>query len=158
MIRRVKGNRVILESPFLKGDPLAVAYAREALLHSLSKGEAPIASHLLYPQALGPDTTPEIRSQGMGAGFVWHRVADRQVVYCDLGISPGMVEGIQHFWKIHMGHFREMPILIRDLGVELPHRPPPGEDLEIGLVEFRWIRPISTRALPPPAPKNKKKK
>ncbi len=157
-MKRNKGKRVILESPYLKGDPLAVAYAREALLHSLSKGEAPIASHLLYPQALGPDTTPEIRSQGMGAGFVWHRVADRQVVYCDLGISCGMVEGVQHFWKTHMGLFRGMPDLIRDLGVDTLYRPLLGEDLEIGPVEFRWIRPIATRALPPPTPKNKKKK
>ncbi len=87
-------RRVILESP-LAGDVEAnLAYARRCLADSLSKGEAPIASHLLYPQVLD-DLEPGQRKQGIAAGHAWIAVADAMVVYCDRGISVGMVAGIK---------------------------------------------------------------
>jgi hypothetical protein len=57
-ISNQKGNkpmrRVILESPYGSTDPTHneqnVAYARRAVRDSSSRGEAPIASHLLYTQ------------------------------------------------------------------------------------------------------------
>ena len=42
--------RVILESPYAGDIERNVKYARMAVRDSLSRGEAPIASHLLYTQ------------------------------------------------------------------------------------------------------------
>ena len=89
---------VIIESPFagtlapflkqLQQD-VHVAYARLCLAHSLSLGEAPIASHLLYTQALDDDCPME-RAQGIDAGLAWRAVATKAVFYEDLGRSKGM--------------------------------------------------------------------
>ncbi len=46
---------VILESPYAGHVDANVAYARMAMHDSLLRGEAPIASHLLYTQ---PDVLP----------------------------------------------------------------------------------------------------
>jgi hypothetical protein len=91
--------RVIIESPFA-GNVwrrfLNRRYARLALRDCLLRGEAPLASHLLYPQALRDDV-PADRQLGMEAGFAWGGVAERVVVYVDYGISPGMQTGIQRY-------------------------------------------------------------
>lgn len=81
---------VILESPYAGDVRENVAYARRAMLDSLSRGEAPIASHLLYPQALD-DLIPGERRLGIEAGLAWRRVADLAVFYEDRGWSPGML-------------------------------------------------------------------
>ena len=83
-------RRVIIESPFGGNEETNTVYARAALFDSLSRGEAPIASHLLYPQVLN-DRIPEQRKQGIDAGLAWRAVADCAVFYIDLGWSPGMV-------------------------------------------------------------------
>jgi hypothetical protein len=86
-------RRVILESPFransYNDSKHNVAYARQCLMDSLQRGEAPIASHLLYPQVLD-DANLYDRRRGMLAGQAWLTAADAVVVYEDLGISPGM--------------------------------------------------------------------
>ncbi len=85
---------VLIESP-LAGDVEAnVAYARRAMRSCLEQGEAPIASHLLYTQALD-DTVPEDRALGMEAGWAWLPVVDAVVVFEDRGISGGMKAGIE---------------------------------------------------------------
>lgn len=88
---------VIIESPYagktLEDVEQNEAYARLALLDSLLRGEAPIASHLLYTQVLD-DRVPEQRDKGIQAGQAWGRVADLFAVYTDRGISPGMAYGI----------------------------------------------------------------
>lgn len=87
---------VILESPFAGDVERNIAYARSAVRDSLSKGEAPIASHLLYTQeGILDDTIETERQWGIDAGLAWKRVADKTVVYADLGISKGMEYGIQ---------------------------------------------------------------
>lgn len=91
-------RRVILESPY-NGDVEAnKAYAREAMRDSLGRGEAPLASHLLYTQMLD-DMVAKERALGIMAGLAWGEVAEATVVYCDLGISPGMQHGIDHAHK-----------------------------------------------------------
>lgn len=87
--------RVILESPFAGHTPEVVAthvdYARAAVRDSLLRGEAPLASHLLYTQpGILDDTVPAERKQGIDAGHAWLGSADRVVVYADHGISSGM--------------------------------------------------------------------
>jgi hypothetical protein len=88
---------VILESPFSGPNIwqrwLNKRYARKCLKDSLSRGEAPIASHLLYTQVLD-DRIIEERKQGIEAGLAWLNVADATVVYTDRGISNGMRHGI----------------------------------------------------------------
>lgn len=86
---------MILESPYAGDIDRNVEYAREALKDSLMRGEAPLASHLLYTQAgVLDDTVPEERELGIEAGLIWGPDAEMTVVYSDLGISSGMQQGI----------------------------------------------------------------
>ena len=92
-------RRVILESPFAGADEAEVAenirYAREAMAHSLTRGEAPMASHLLYTQpGVLDDNDPEQRGLGIAAGLAWGPAAEATVVYADRGITEGMRQGI----------------------------------------------------------------
>lgn len=89
-------RRVIVESPYAGDIETNVAYARAALRDCLSRGEAPIASHLLYtqPGVLDDDNADE-RVWGIQAGFAWSNAAEATVVYDDLGISRGMQYGIE---------------------------------------------------------------
>lgn len=114
-----KPDLVILESPFAGvGDtPYRkmishqgnLLYARAALADSLSHGEAPFASHLLYPQALD-DSDPKQRKTGITAGLAWGRHADAVAVYTDRGISPGMSQGIALWRSLGLPiHERSLP-------------------------------------------------
>lgn len=86
---------VIIESPYAGNVEANVKYARACMRDSLARGEAPIASHLLYTQpGILDDKIPEQRKLGMHAGFAWNRHADVCVVYDDYGITPGMQFGI----------------------------------------------------------------
>jgi len=68
----------------------------EGVRDSLLRGEAPIASHILYTQpGILDDAVAEERRQGIDAGLEWMHVADATVVYADLGISSGMRYGIE---------------------------------------------------------------
>jgi len=87
---------VILESPYAGDVERNVAYASACVRHSLSLGESPIASHLLYtqPSILDDDSLSE-RQWGIDAGLAWCAVSEGSVVYTDLGISRGMEFGIK---------------------------------------------------------------
>ena len=90
---------VVLESPYrgsAEGETAAnIIYARKAVDDSLSRSEAPIASHLLYTQeGILDDSILKERLWGIEAGLAWIKVADACVVYIDRGISPGMCAGI----------------------------------------------------------------
>lgn len=88
-------RRVILESPYAGHVDRNVAYARRALRDALQRGEAPIASHLLYTQpGVLDDANAAERAIGIEAGLAWCAVADATVVYADLGVSAGMRLGI----------------------------------------------------------------
>lgn len=86
---------VILESPFAGDEARNIAYGRRCLHDSLMRGEAPIASHLLYTQpGVLDDAIPQERTLGIDAGLAWKAVAQASVVYTDYGISQGMQHGI----------------------------------------------------------------
>jgi hypothetical protein len=86
---------VILESPYAGDIEANVEYARACVRDSLSRGEAPIASHLLYTQpGILRDDVPEERQWGIDAGLAWKAVAHASVVYTDRGITKGMEYGI----------------------------------------------------------------
>lgn len=92
---------VVLESPYAgqtaKDIENNCEYARCCLRDSLRRGEAPLASHLLYTQpGVLRDDVPHERTQGIAAGLAWADFADAMVVYTDFGISPGMEKAVAH--------------------------------------------------------------
>lgn len=90
-------KRVILESPYAGDVVRNINYARMCVKDSLQRGEAPIASHLLYTQeGILDDTIENERIQGINAGLKWKEVADLQVFYIDYGISKGMQYGMDY--------------------------------------------------------------
>ena len=92
---------VILESPYAGNVTANVAYARKALADSLARGEAPIASHLLYTQpGVLNDTNPVERALGMAAGLAWSAVAVGAVFYVNFGWSRGMKAARAHYGAI----------------------------------------------------------
>ena len=87
---------VIIESPYAGDIETNTRYAQLCVRHSLSLGEAPIASHLLYTQPnILDDTVQADREWGIDAGLAWRKVADASIVYTDLGITNGMRYGIE---------------------------------------------------------------
>lgn len=110
-------RRVIIESPLnastRKGIECNKEYARACMRDSLSRGEAPFASHLLYDQVgILDDIKDDERRTGINAGLEWGSIADLIAIYTDNGISPGMEEGIAHYRKI--GIPIEMRSLVSD--------------------------------------------
>jgi len=86
---------VIIESPYAGDVEANTEYARRCVRDSLSRGEAPIASHLLYTQpGILNDDIPSERQWGIDAGLSWRAVAQASVVYTDRGISKGMEYGM----------------------------------------------------------------
>lgn len=81
----------------------------------MKRGEAPYASHKLYPGVLD-DNVPAQREQGMSAGFVWGEKADLVAVYIDRGISPGMRKGIEVHKK------NGIPVELRSLSLNATWR------------------------------------
>jgi hypothetical protein len=83
---------VIIESPYAGDIEANVEYARACMRDSLNRGEAPIASHLLYTQpGILRDEVPEERQWGIDAGLAWRGVADMAVFYVDRNWSGGML-------------------------------------------------------------------
>lgn len=86
---------VIIESPCSGDFETHRLYLKRALLDSLARGEAPIASHGLFAfSGVLDDANPEQRQLGMEAGWNWMLFSDVVAVYQDYGISPGMQEAI----------------------------------------------------------------
>ena len=92
--------RVILESPYAGDIDRNIKYARLCVRDSLSRGEAPIASHLLYTQeGILNDNIPEERQLGINAGLAWKEVATKHIFYIDYGYSKGMEYAKQYATK-----------------------------------------------------------
>lgn len=175
-------KRVYLESPYAPPASMApmsepwlerrnehVRYAHAAIRDSLRRGEAPIASHVLYTTALN-DRKPDEREKGIQAGFSWALHAQAWVVYVDFGVSRGMWEGLKLCRQLgRVAHFRQLLAehhltIIANGGDFMPHRlafdttgadpgldeirlaPPPSgyETLELVLQRFGWILPKRT--------------
>ena len=101
---------VIVESPYAGDIARNVQYARLCVKDSLDRGEAPLASHLLYTQeGILNDSMAVERLKGIEASLAWHKVVDKTVVYTDHGISRGMQCGIV------AAHARNIPIEYRKL-------------------------------------------
>lgn len=88
---------VVLESPYAGDIERNVKYAQACVSDCLCRGEAPIASHLLYTQpGILRDDDPKERKLGIEAGLAWAAKAEAMVVYTDLGMSPGMHAAVRH--------------------------------------------------------------
>lgn len=110
----------MIESPF-RGDAAAnLAYARRALADCLARGEAPLASHLLYTQVLD-DAEPDQRALGIEAGLAWQGVAEAVIVYGDYGMSQGMHQGVLHARRLGIPvQFRYLDRGRESVGVDTP--------------------------------------
>lgn len=105
---------VIIESPYAGDIEKNLTYARACVKDSLLRGEAPIASHLLYTQdGILNDKNPLERNMGIEAGLAWGKHADATIVYQDLGISGGMKLGIIR------AHKEGRPVEYRRLAVSM---------------------------------------
>ena len=99
-------RRVIVESPYRTPDPATflrfLTYARAAVRDSITRGEAPFASHLLYTQpevmharaTWFDDADDALRQVGIDAGLAWGAAAELCAVYADCGITLGMMQGV----------------------------------------------------------------
>lgn len=94
----VAPTTTIIESPFAadteEGAKLHMEYLGRCLIDSLTRNEAPFASHGFYTMFLD-DTVPEQRKQGMMAGWAWRDRAERVAFYVDHGISSGMMQSLE---------------------------------------------------------------
>lgn len=107
---------VILESPYAGDIAANIEYARAAVRDSLSRGEAPIASHLLYTQpGILRDEVAAERRWGIDAGLAWRSVAEATVVYVDRGMPRGMEYGIA------AAKAAGRPVEIRSLNITKPN-------------------------------------
>jgi len=93
---------VMLESPYrgnnyeeLEGN---IEYARQCMADSLGRGEAPLASHLLYTQeGILDDKDPVERKAGIEAGLAWGHVAELIIFYTDRGWSTAMMKALDYY-------------------------------------------------------------
>jgi hypothetical protein len=90
-------KRVVVESPYAGNIKLNEIYGEFAIHDCLvNYNETPYASHLLYTRKnVLRDHIPEDRKLGIEAGFYWREVAEQTNFYIDLGMTPGMVQGIK---------------------------------------------------------------
>jgi hypothetical protein len=84
-------KRVIIESPYAGHIDQNLAYLAAAIRDCFNRGEAPFASHALYPQVLSEETE---RQLGIHAGFLWWEAAEKIIFYTDRGWSPGMKDAL----------------------------------------------------------------
>lgn len=83
-------RKVIIESPYAGDTYGNTQYLKRCLRDSIDRGEAPIASHLIYPFVLREDLKDQ-RNLGIQLGFEWWSAADRICFYIDKGYSSGML-------------------------------------------------------------------
>ncbi|HEY2735953.1 MAG TPA: hypothetical protein VGI70_18275 [Polyangiales bacterium] len=106
---------VVIESPFAGLIERNLVYADMCLFDSLSRGEAPMMGHLLYPRVLD-DLNADHRERGIAAHCAWIGAASLVAVYADNGESVGMVHAVQY------ARDRGIPVERRELGPDWMER------------------------------------
>jgi hypothetical protein len=103
-------KRAVLESPFAGNVERNIAYAKLCVRDMLKRGEAPIASHLLFTQpGILNDGDAEERKLGIAAGHAWLTVADIVVFYVDFGMSRGMIQSMEQSDNFKEFEVRRLP-------------------------------------------------
>jgi len=85
----------VIESPY-RADTEAdfernLIYLDLCIRDAIIRGEAPFASHKMYPGALREE---DERDLGIRCGFEWWRAASLVAFYTDFGWSPGMTRAL----------------------------------------------------------------
>jgi hypothetical protein len=110
--------RVILESPYSSDIERNIKYARDCVKDSLNRGEAPLASHLLYTQpGILNDDKIEERKKGIEAGLEWLSVAEKHIFYIDFGMTLGMN------YALELSKKNKIPIEFRKLYGNIKRQP-----------------------------------
>lgn len=117
---------VIIESPYAGDIETNTAYLHRCIRDSLALGEAPFASHAIYPGPLNEGLSAD-RLLGILAGFAWWPQADEIVFYLDLGWSRGMRaalgkargEGKRHSFRLLDGNAAAMESRLAELTIPL---------------------------------------
>lgn len=113
----------IIESPF-SGDTFRnVLYAQAAVRDSIARGETPFASHLFFTQVLQDELLDE-REQGFRLASRFYGFAKQVVLYTDLGISKGMI------WGMERARDHGIPVVQRQMFPEGPLNVIPDNDHE----------------------------
>lgn len=87
---------VIIESPYGGDIRKNTLYAQCAMRDAILRGEAPYASHLLYPQPnILQEERLDERQLGITCGYAFWPGAACIAFYIDLGISPGMHKALE---------------------------------------------------------------
>jgi len=87
---------VVVESPYAGDVARNLTYLRACLRDCIERSESPYASHgLLTQPGVLDDNVPAERAKGIQAGFAWAHHAHAIVVYEDLGVTSGMLAGIE---------------------------------------------------------------
>ncbi len=108
----MKTKLVVVESPYAGDIERNTTYARRALRDCIQRGEAPIASHLLYTQpGILDEFDPSERALGIQLGYEWMQWADEVILYTDYGISRGMTAAEAHAKSL------DLAITYRTIGV-----------------------------------------
>jgi hypothetical protein len=90
----------MVESPYAGEVPSNLKYLRECIDHCRKRGEAPFASHGIYPIYLD-DLQPDERTLGLAWRDAWAQGADVVRFYVDRGVSAGMWHAFQHAVKFN---------------------------------------------------------
>lgn len=90
---------VLVESPYKGNIDFHMSYLRLCFRDSIQRGEVPIATHKLYTDVLN-DTDPYERRLGMSMLKELIQHTDFSAVYYDLGVSSGMVFGINYALEV----------------------------------------------------------
>lgn len=132
-------KRVIIESPYAGDIRGNTEYLKRCLRDSIDRGEAPLASHLLYPFVLREDLKDE-RQLGIELGFEWWYGARCIVFYIDKGWSSGMLTALERAKRFGKDiEFRRLNILdSRYLKVQMPET----VKTQKGSWLKRWLRAI----------------
>lgn len=108
-------KQVIVESPYGDNDPIEVMrneiYCRAAIRDCLLRGEAPFASHGLYPlPGILRDCDVDDRMRGMRAGFAIGELFPTRLFFTDRGLSSGMWDGVIQAKQLNqVCAFRRLP-------------------------------------------------
>jgi len=116
---------VMLESPYAGDVETNIGFAQRCMYDCLTRGESPIASHLLYTQPnILDDNIAGHRDLGIKAGFAWARACDYHVFYTDLGWSSGMLAALHMLLRI------DRPFYLRGLNKGVIYPAALGEDVD----------------------------
>jgi len=91
-------KKIVIESPYAGNTKKNLIYAGQCMRNAILRGEAPIASHVLYTgHGILEDCNVMERMVGLNLGYQWGLEADLVAFYTDNGMSRGMDEALEFY-------------------------------------------------------------